>query len=91
MALDLSVLDESPHPGPSTALVENVRVHGILQPIVVRCRENGRLRIRFGARRFRAAVQRLTHFRKRPRADSMMPCSRPPAIELSPEPTPRRE
>lgn len=87
MALDLSALDESPRPGPSTvpgcvayapptsfeedpenprfewdpdefaALVENVRVHGILQPIVVRRLASGRLRIRFGARRFRAALQ----------------------------------
>jgi ParB family chromosome partitioning protein len=39
------------------ALVENVRLHGILQPIVVRRLENNRLRIRFGARRFRAAMQ----------------------------------
>jgi ParB family chromosome partitioning protein len=44
-------------PDEFAALVENLRTHGILQPIVVRRLENGRLRIRFGARRFRAAVQ----------------------------------
>jgi ParB family chromosome partitioning protein len=44
-------------PAEFAALVENVRKHGILQPIVVRRLDNGRLRIRFGARRFRAAVQ----------------------------------
>jgi ParB family transcriptional regulator, chromosome partitioning protein len=37
------------------ALVEDVRQHGILQPIVVRPTDGKRLRIRFGMRRFRAA------------------------------------
>lgn len=37
-------------------LVADVLAHGILQPIVVRRIERGRLRIRFGARRYRAAV-----------------------------------
>ncbi|WLI91089.1 ParB/RepB/Spo0J family partition protein [Massilia sp. R2A-15] len=37
-------------------LVADVLAHGILQPIVVRRVEGGRLRIRFGARRYRAAV-----------------------------------
>jgi ParB family chromosome partitioning protein len=37
-------------------LVADVRARGILQPLVVRRLDNGRLRIRFGARRFRAAV-----------------------------------
>lgn len=44
-------------PAEFAALVENVRKHGILQPVVVRRLDNGHLRIRFGARRFRAAVQ----------------------------------
>lgn len=44
-------------PDEFAALVENVRKHGILQPIVVRRLDNGLLRIRFGARRYRAAVQ----------------------------------
>lgn len=37
-------------------LVEDVKVRGILQPIVVRRVDSGRLRIRFGARRYRAAA-----------------------------------
>ena len=38
--------------------VEDVRVHGILQPVIVRVNDaTGKLRIRFGARRFRAAVR----------------------------------
>lgn len=37
------------------ALVEDVRQHGILQPIVVRPTDDKRLRIRFGMRRYRAA------------------------------------
>jgi ParB/RepB/Spo0J family partition protein len=37
------------------ALVEDVRQHGILQPIVVRPTDAERLRIRFGMRRYRAA------------------------------------
>lgn len=37
-------------------LVADVLAHGILQPIVVRRVDEGRLRIRFGARRYRAAV-----------------------------------
>lgn len=37
-------------------LVADVRARGILQPLVVRRLENGRLRIRFGARRYRAAL-----------------------------------
>lgn len=39
------------------ALVVDIGRHGILQPIVVRQLENGKLRIRFGACRFRAAVR----------------------------------
>jgi len=40
------------------ALVEDVRLRGILQPIVVRPMEGtDRLRIRFGARRYRAALR----------------------------------
>jgi ParB family chromosome partitioning protein len=35
----------------------DVRARGILQPVVVRRLENGRLRICFGARRYRAAVE----------------------------------
>jgi ParB family chromosome partitioning protein len=38
------------------ALVEDIRQRGILQPLVVLRLPSGRLRIRFGARRFRAAV-----------------------------------
>ena len=38
-------------------LVADVRAHGILQPVVVRRGSDGKLRIRFGARRYRAAVQ----------------------------------
>lgn len=60
----LSSFEEDPNnprfesmPDEFAALVANVREHGILQPIVVRRLESGRLRIRFGARRFRAAVQ----------------------------------
>jgi ParB family chromosome partitioning protein len=59
----LSMFEEDPDnprfesmPDEFAALVENVREHGILQPIVVRRLEGGRLRIRFGARRYRAAV-----------------------------------
>lgn len=37
------------------ALVESVRVHGILQPVIVRRQSDGKLRIRFGARRLRSA------------------------------------
>lgn len=37
-------------------LVQDVTARGILQPIVVRRTDGGRLRIRFGARRYRAAV-----------------------------------
>lgn len=37
------------------ALVESVRVHGILQPVIVRRQPDGKLRIRFGARRLRSA------------------------------------
>jgi len=36
--------------------VEDVRERGILQPVVVREQPGGKLRIRFGARRYRAAV-----------------------------------
>lgn len=40
------------------AFVDDVREHGILQPVVVRPIDGtGRLRIRFGARRYRAAVR----------------------------------
>jgi ParB family chromosome partitioning protein len=39
------------------ALVEDIRQRGILQPLVVLRLPSGRLRIRFGARRFRAAVR----------------------------------
>lgn len=35
--------------------VEDIRTRGILQPLVVRQMESGKLRIRFGARRYRAA------------------------------------
>lgn len=38
-------------------LVADVRAHGILQPVVVRRLDSGKLRIRFGARRYRAAVK----------------------------------
>lgn len=38
------------------ALVADVRERGILQPVVVRRAVDGKLRIRFGARRYRAAV-----------------------------------
>jgi ParB family chromosome partitioning protein len=38
-------------------LVADIRVRGILQPIIVRETETGKLRIRFGERRYRAAVQ----------------------------------
>lgn len=38
------------------ALVDDIRQRGILQPLVVLRLPSGRLRIRFGARRFRAAV-----------------------------------
>lgn len=37
------------------ALVESVRAHGILQPVVVLRQADGKLRIRFGARRLRSA------------------------------------
>ena len=36
-------------------LVEDIRVRGILQPVVVQPVDGGKLRIRFGARRYRAA------------------------------------
>jgi ParB family chromosome partitioning protein len=39
------------------ALVEDVRQRGILQPLVVRRMPSGMLRIRFGARRYRAALR----------------------------------
>jgi ParB family chromosome partitioning protein len=39
------------------ALVADVGERGILQPIVVRLRPNGRLQIRFGMRRYRAALR----------------------------------
>ena len=59
----LSLIEEDPEnprfehaPEDFDALVEDVRVHGILQPIVVRRLPSGKLRIRFGARRYRAAV-----------------------------------
>lgn len=38
-------------------LVADVRARGLLQPVVVRRGSNGKLRIRFGARRYRAAVK----------------------------------
>ena len=60
----LSLIEEDPAnprfehvPEDFEALIEDVRVHGILQPIVVRRLPNGKLRIRFGARRYRAAVR----------------------------------
>ncbi len=60
----LSLLEEDPEnprfedaPEDFAALVEDVRAHGILQPIVVRRLASGKLRIRFGARRYRAAVK----------------------------------
>jgi ParB family chromosome partitioning protein len=59
----LSLIEEDPEnarfedaPEDFAALVEDVRAHGILQPIVVRRLAGGKLRIRFGARRYRAAV-----------------------------------
>jgi ParB family transcriptional regulator, chromosome partitioning protein len=61
----LSAFEEDPNQprtefdGPDfDALIEDVRQRGILQPIVVTKTANGALRIRFGARRYRAA-QRL--------------------------------
>jgi ParB family chromosome partitioning protein len=39
------------------ALVDDVKCRGILQPLVVRRMPSGRLRIRFGARRYRACVR----------------------------------
>ena len=39
------------------ALVEDVKCRGVLQPLVVRRLPSGRLRIRFGARRYRACVR----------------------------------
>ena len=60
----LSLIEEDPEnprfedaPEDFAALVEDVRAHGILQPIVVRRLPGGKLRIRFGARRYRAAMQ----------------------------------
>nr|WP_229224235.1 ParB/RepB/Spo0J family partition protein [Duganella sp. SG902] len=38
-------------------LVDSVRRHGILQPVVVRAQPDGRLRLRFGLRRYRAACR----------------------------------
>ncbi len=38
-----------------SALVESVRMHGILQPVIVLPQPDGKLRIRFGARRLRSA------------------------------------
>lgn len=46
--------EEDPHE--FALLVADVRARGILQPVIVRRLESGRLRIRFGARRYRAAV-----------------------------------
>lgn len=44
-------------------LAEDIRAHGILQPIVVRPPEGGQYMIRFGARRFRAGLKAgLTEF-----------------------------
>lgn len=60
----LSLIEEDPEnprfedaPEDFASLVEDVRAHGILQPIVVRRLAGGKLRIRFGARRYRAAVK----------------------------------
>ncbi|MYN24802.1 ParB/RepB/Spo0J family partition protein [Duganella levis] len=39
------------------ALVADIRQRGVLQPLVVRRMDSGRLRIRFGARRYRAALR----------------------------------
>ncbi|MYN40367.1 ParB/RepB/Spo0J family partition protein [Duganella sp. FT109W] len=39
------------------ALVADIRQRGVLQPLVVRRMASGRLRIRFGARRYRAALR----------------------------------
>lgn len=44
-------------PAEFAALVADVRERGILQPIIVRRLDSGRLRIRFGMRRYRAAVE----------------------------------
>lgn len=40
-----------------SALVRDVALRGVLQPLVVRRMPNGMLRIRFGARRYRAALR----------------------------------
>jgi ParB family chromosome partitioning protein len=40
-----------------TAFKEDVRERGILQPLIVRRTEAGKLKIRFGARRYRAGVE----------------------------------
>lgn len=40
-----------------SAFVEDIRERGILQPIIVIRTDAGKLRIRFGARRYRAAVE----------------------------------
>lgn len=58
----LDAFDEDPgnprfedDPESFKSLMEDIRRRGILQPVVVRRAEDGRLSIRFGARRFRAA------------------------------------
>lgn len=60
----LSEFEEDPEnprfedsPAEFAALVADVRERGILQPIIVRRLDSGRLRIRFGMRRYRAAVE----------------------------------
>ncbi|MDB5935215.1 MAG: putative ParB-like (korB) partition protein [Massilia sp.] len=60
----LALIEEDPEnpsfedsPEDFAALVEDVRTHGILQPIVVRRLAAGRFRIRYDARRYRAAAQ----------------------------------
>ena len=40
------------------AFVEDIKQRGILQPLVVRRTDNGKLRVRFGARRLRAEIGR---------------------------------
>lgn len=44
-------------PAEFALFVADVRERGILQPIIVRRLDDGKLRIRFGARRFRAALE----------------------------------
>lgn len=62
LRLLLADIDEDPNQ-PRTAfaedelesLAESIRLHGVVQPVVVRPAVNGRYRLAFGARRFRAS------------------------------------